>query len=95
MEIVLVISLIINLVTGYIIWNVNKKLVKQEEVIESQVDYLRKVSYIITESNLYIEKLDERGTLRSDDEIGTFFNFMKEIQETINAFRLPEDYGKN
>ena len=95
MEIVLVISLIINLVTGYIIWNVNKKLVKQEEIIESQVDYLRKVSYIITESNLYIEKLDERGTLRSDDEIGTFFNFMKEIQETINAFRLPEDYGKN
>jgi len=95
MEIVLIISLIINLVTGYIIWNVNKKLVKQEEVIESQVDYLRKVSYIITESNLYIEKLDERGTLRSDDEIGTFFNFMKEIQETINAFRLPEDYGKN
>lgn len=95
MEIVLIISLIINLVAGYIIWNVNKKLVKQEEVIESQVDYLRKVSYIITESNLYIEKLDERGTLRSDDEIGTFFNFMKEIQETINAFRLPEDYGKN
>jgi len=26
--------------------------------------------------------------------VGVFFDFMKEIQETINDYRLPEDYGK-
>ena len=79
----------------YVIWNLNKKVIRQEDIIESQVEYLRKVSYLIVESKLYVEQLDEKGILRSDDEIGTFFNFMKEIQDTINAFRLPEDYGKS
>lgn len=79
----------------YVIWNLNKKVIRQEDIIESQVEYLRKVSYLIVESKLYVEQLDEKGILRSDDEIGTFFNFMKEIQDTINAFRLPEDYGKD
>lgn len=92
----IIVILSVLLVTSlYVIWNLNKKVIRQEDIIESQVEYLRKVSYLIVESKLYVEQLDERGILRSDDEIGTFFNFMKEIQDTINAFRLPEDYGKN
>jgi hypothetical protein len=85
---------VIILVCVYIIWNLNNKLVKAEDVIEEQIDYLRKVSLTIQESNLYVNQLDEKGHFRSDDEIGTFFNFMKEIQDLINSFRLPEDYGK-
>lgn len=95
MEIVIVILSVLLVTSLYVIWNLNKKVIRQEDIIESQVEYLRKVSYLIVESKLYVEQLDERGVLRSDDEIGTFFNFMKEIQDTINAFRLPEDYGKN
>lgn len=85
---------VIILVCVYIIWNLNNKLVKAEDVIEEQIDYLRKVSLTIQESNLYVNQLDEKGHFRSDDEIGTFFNFMKEIQDLVNSFRLPEDYGK-
>ena len=92
---IIVILSILLVVSLYVIWNLNKKVIRQEDIIESQVEYLRKVSYLIVESKLYVEQLDERGILRSDDEIGTFFNFMKEIQDTINAFRLPEDYGKS
>ena len=66
----------------------------EEDIIEYQVGYLRKVAYLINESKIYVEQLDEKGTFRSDDEVGVFFNFMKEIQETINDYRLPEDYGK-
>jgi len=94
MEIVIVILSVLLVTSLYVIWNLNKKVIRQEDIIESQVEYLRKVSYLIVESKLYVEQLDERGILRSDDEIGTFFNFMKEIQDTINTFRLPEDYGK-
>lgn len=92
---IIVILSILLVVSLYVIWNLNKKVIRQEDIIESQVEYLRKVSYLIVESKLYVEQLDEKGILRSDDEIGTFFNFMKEIQDTINAFRLPEDYGKS
>lgn len=82
------------LVLGYIVFNLNRKVTKQEDILEYQVGYLRKVSYLIQESKIYIEQLDENGAFRSDDEVGVFFNFMKEIQDTINSYRLPEDYGK-
>lgn len=95
MEIVILILSILLVVTIFIIWNLNNKVVRQEDVIESQVDYLRKVSYLIQESNVYVNKLDEKGIFRADDEVGTFFNFMKEIQDNINTFRLPDDYGKD
>ena len=101
MIVVAIILTVLLVIALYIIWNLNRKIIKQEEVIqrqidivESQVDYLRKVSYLIQESKLYIDKLDERGIFRADDEVGTFFNFMKEIQDNINQFRLPDDYGK-
>ncbi|QQO91831.1 hypothetical protein immuto35A_151 [Flavobacterium phage vB_FspM_immuto_3-5A] len=94
MEIVISILVLVILVLTYIVFNLNRKVIKQEDVLEYQVDYLRKVSYLISESKIYVEQLDESGAFRSDDEVGVFFNFIKEIQDTINDFRLPEDYGK-
>ena len=94
MEILAGILGVVVLVLGYVVFNLNRKVVKQEEILEHQVGYLRNVSYLIQESKIYIEQLDEKGAFRSDDEVGVFFNFMKEIQETINAYRLPKDYGK-
>jgi hypothetical protein len=86
--------ILVILVCIYVIWNLYKKLLKTEDIIENQIEYLRKVSLTIQESNVYINQLDEKGHLRADDEIGTFFDFMKEIQDIINSFRLPEGYGK-
>ena len=86
--------ILIILLFGYIIWNLNKKVIKAEDIIEEQIDYLRKVSLTIQESNLYVNQLDEKGHFRADDEIGTFFDFMKEIQDLINSFRLPQGYGE-
>ena len=94
MEILLILITLVALVFGYTTWNLHRKVVRQEEIIEYQVGYLRKVAYLISESKIYVEQLDEKGAFRSDDEVGVFFNFMKEIQDTINAYRLPEDYGK-
>jgi hypothetical protein len=94
MEILLIISAIVVIALAYITFNLNRKVIKQEEILEYQVGYLRNVSYLIQESKIYVEQLDEKGAFRADDEVGVFFNFMKEIQETINAYRLPEDYGK-
>jgi hypothetical protein len=94
MEILLIISAIVIIALAYITFNLNRKVIKQEEILEYQVGYLRNVSYLIQESKIYVEQLDEKGAFRADDEVGVFFNFMKEIQETINAYRLPEDYGK-
>lgn len=94
MGVVIAILSVLLAVAIFVIWNLNNKVVKQESILEYQVDYLRKISYIIQESKMYIDKLDEKGIFRADDEVGVFFSFMKEIQENINTFRLPDDYGK-
>ena len=94
MEILLVVLGIVIIGLSYVVFNLNRKVIKQEDILEYQVGYLRNVSYLIQESKIYVEQLDEKGAFRSDDEVGVFFNFMKEIQETINDYRLPEDYGK-
>jgi hypothetical protein len=94
MEILLIILCVVLLGLSYVVYNLNRKVIKQESIIEYQVGYLRNVAYLISESKIYVEQLDEKGTFRSDDEVGVFFDFMKEIQETINDYRLPEDYGK-
>jgi len=94
MIILVIILSILVLGLGYVVFNLNRKVIKQEGIIEYQVGYLRNVAYLISESKIYVEQLDEKGAFRSDDEVGVFFNFMKEIQETINEYRLPEDYGQ-
>ena len=94
MGIVITILSILLAVAIFVVWNLNNKVIKQESIIEYQVDYLRRISYIIQESKMYVDKLDEKGIFRADDEVGVFFNFMKEIQENVNTFRLPDDYGK-
>jgi hypothetical protein len=94
MDILSVILLVTLVVTGFLVYNLYNKVYRQEVIIESQIEYLRNVSSVIVESKLYIDKLDEKGIFRADDEVGVFFNFMKEIQENINSYRLPENYGK-
>jgi hypothetical protein len=83
------------LIAVFVIWNLYNKVTKQEDIIEYQVTYLRNISEIIVESNLYIQKLDEKGHFKADDEVGVFFEFIKEIQANINTFELPQDYGKS
>lgn len=94
MEIAVAILSVLVLVLLYVVFNLYRKVTKQEDILEYQVGYLRKVSYLIQESKVYIQQLDESGAFQADDELGTFFNFMKEIQDTINTYRLPQDYGK-
>lgn len=94
MSIIITILIFLIIIALFIIWNLYNKVYSQEVIIESQIDYLRKISYLIQESKMYIDKLDEKGIFRADDEVGVFFNFMKEIQDGINNYRLPDNYGK-
>ena len=94
MDILSVILLVALVIMSFLVYNLYNKVFRQEVIIESQIEYLRNVSSVIVESKLYIDKLDEKGIFRADDEVGVFFNFMKEIQENINSYRLPENYGK-
>ena len=78
----------------YIIRNLMVKVEKYEDVTVDQTQYLQNISNIIGESNKHLQNLDEKGVFQSDDEVGEFFNQMKAVQDELNRYMLPENYGK-
>ena len=81
-------------ITLYGIWNSIRKIEALEEGLDAQVAYIQKISDIIKDSRKNLDKLDEKGAFKSDDEVGRFFESMKEIQTILDTFTVPEEYGK-
>ena len=73
---------------SYIIWNLLRKNERQEDIINTQNEYIQTISTIMTESNKKIKEIDSKQIFQSDDEIGWFFNGIKEIQELINEYNI-------
>jgi DNA-directed RNA polymerase specialized sigma54-like protein len=94
MVVVTIILGILVITLGYASYNLLRKNEKYEDIIQEQVIYLNSVSTSIKEAQDIIETVDERGTFRSDDEVGVFFETLKDITATIGSYRLPSNYGK-
>lgn len=91
LSIILGILLIISVIA---LRNLLIKVEKYEDVVQDQVRYLQNISKTITESQKHLQNLDERGVFQSDDEVGLFFESMKSIQEELDRYMLPQNYGK-
>jgi hypothetical protein len=73
---------------SYIIWNLLRKNERQEDIINTQNEYIQTISNLMSESNKKIKEIDSKQIFQSDDEIGWFFNGIKEIQELINEYNI-------
>ena len=73
---------------SYIIWNLLRKNERQEDIINTQNEYIQTISTIMTESNKKIKEIDSKQIFQSDDEIGWFFKGIKEIQDLINEYNI-------
>ena len=91
LSIILSILLIVSVVA---LRNLLIKVEKYEDVVQDQVQYLQNISKTITESQKHLQNLDERGVFQSDDEVGFFFESMKTVQQELDRYMLPENYGK-
>ncbi len=91
LSIILGVLLIISVVA---LRNLLVKVEKYEDVVQDQVQYLQSISKTITESQKHLQNLDERGVFQSDDEVGFFFESMKTVQQELDRYMLPENYGK-
>jgi hypothetical protein len=82
-------------ILGYTTFNLLRKLEKQEDVINNQatilasyLSYLNKISDIIEFSDKKLKEVDHKGSFKSDDEVGFFFEEIKQIQDTLNQFKV-------
>jgi len=74
----------------YIIRNLLRKNEKLEDMNVVQDNYIRNISTIMTESNKKIKEIDSKQIFQSDDEIGWFFQGIKEIQDLINEYNVQK-----
>ena len=57
-----------------------------EKAVIEQRQYIDAISIIVANSDAKLKELDIQGAFEADDEVGTFFNNLKEIQNIISDF---------
>ena len=87
LEIIIGILGLIVAILGYATFNLLQKNEKAEDIIVSQGEFINKMEEHISYSNKRLKQIDEKGMFRSDDEIGWFFNELKQIEKGLSQFR--------
>jgi Na+-transporting NADH:ubiquinone oxidoreductase subunit NqrC len=75
-------------IAGYLLVRKNAKL---EKTLVDQQQYIDAISIVIEDSAKTIQELDSRGAFEADDEVGTFFRSLKEIQTVLNQFNTRQN----
>ena len=70
----------------YIIRNLLVKGEKYEDTVTGLQNTLTDVQNTILDSQKHLNTLDERGVFKSDDEVGYFFEQLKEVQNQLDRF---------
>jgi len=71
---------------GYIIWNLNQKVAKLEEIAAKQKFIIDSVSAVVEESNKMLNQVELTEAFKSDDQIGFFFRNLQNIQDSLNHY---------
>lgn len=75
-------------VAGFVIWNLLRKVERQEDLVEVYNKYLATLDDMIKASSKRLKEIDVKQMFSSDDEIGWYFTQIKEIQEILDEFKL-------
>jgi hypothetical protein len=57
-----------------------------EKAVNDQQQYIDAISIVISDSDRRLRELDTMGAFEADDEVGTFFQNLREIQTSISQF---------
>ena len=86
MIIVTVILGLMVVILGYTTFNLLRKNEKQEDILTGYMSYLNKISTTIEVADKKLQEVDAKGSFKSDDEIGFFFEQVQSIQTILNSF---------
>jgi hypothetical protein len=88
--IVIAVLSILVVILGFTTFNLLRKNEKAEDIVVGYLIYLDKISKVIEASDEKLKKIDYKGSFRSDDEVGFFFEQIKKIQDILNDFKLKK-----
>ena len=83
-----IISIVLWVLTifGYIIWNLNTKVAKLEQIAAKQKVIIDSITAIVEESNKQLNSVDLTEAFKSDDQIGFFFRNLQNIQDSLTHY---------
>ena len=90
MIIAIIILSVLVVTLGFTTINLLRKNEKQEDILVGYLDYLDKLSRVIEVADEKMKDIDSRGTFKSDDEVGFFFQQIKGLQDILNEFKLEK-----
>ena len=91
MEVVfLCILTVTSVILGFTTFNLLRKNEQQEDILAGYLNYLDRLSKSIDASDKKLKEIDQKGTFKSDDEVGYFFKSIQDIQDILNDFKLKE-----
>ena len=61
---------------------------KYEDLLDGYRTFILRFQQQVQESDKRLKKIDERGTFKSDDEVGFFFTELKKIQNSLSNFKV-------
>ena len=76
------------IILSFTTWNLLRKQEKAEDILAGYIDYLDQLSRIIELASEKMKQVDAKGSFKSDDEVGFFFEQIKNLQEIFNQFNI-------
>ena len=87
-EAILVILSLLVVILGYTTFNLLRKNERAEDIIVQYNEYIREFNKQLEFTSDRLKKIDVKGSFESDDEIGWFFEQIKNLQEGMDKFRI-------
>jgi len=95
MIILTIILALMVVILGYTTFNLLRKVEKQEDelgkrqdVIVSYQTYINSLGEVIHTMTERIDKIDAKGTFKSDDEVGFFFQRLKALSDMLKPYNI-------
>lgn len=83
---IIVILAILLIASGYVIYNLFRKVEVLETLAEQHSDYLVRLNDMVEVSTKRLKEIDDKGAFSSDDEIGWFFTYVDQVQNLLKQY---------
>ena len=77
---------IIIILSWWVIYAKIKKEIKYLNIISRQNNYIESYKINVNNALNKLNEIDSKGLFKSDDEVGFFFNNLKEIHEELDKY---------
>jgi len=79
---IILILIIVSL--SYISYNLFRKNEKYEDTIEVYDNWISIFDISVKDTETKLQQIDEKGTFKSDDEVGFFFDYLQELNKGLS-----------